>query len=45
MGVDPIKNVSGLALDWESLRQSIKEHGVYNSLLLAPMPTASTNYG
>jgi len=42
-GVDPIKNVSGLTLDWESLRQSIKEHGVYNSLLLAPMPTASTS--
>jgi len=42
-GVDPIKNVSGLKLDWESLRESIKEHGVYNSLLLAPMPTASTS--
>ena len=42
-GVDPIKNVSGLKLDWETLRESIKEHGVYNSLLLAPMPTASTS--
>jgi ribonucleoside-diphosphate reductase alpha chain len=28
--------------DWESLRASVIEHGVYNSLLLAPMPTAST---
>ena len=42
-GVDPIKNVEGLTLDWDTLRQSIKEHGVYNSLLLAPMPTASTS--
>ncbi len=42
-GVEPIKNVEGLTLDWDSLRQSIKEHGVYNSLLLAPMPTASTS--
>jgi ribonucleoside-diphosphate reductase alpha chain len=28
--------------DWESLRAEIKEHGVRNSLLVAPMPTAST---
>ncbi len=28
--------------DWESLRQEVIEHGVRNSLLLAPMPTAST---
>merc|ERR1719309_1071607 len=28
--------------DWEALKQEIKEHGVRNSLLLAPMPTAST---
>ncbi|PIO63497.1 ribonucleotide reductase, barrel domain protein [Teladorsagia circumcincta] len=28
--------------DWDSLRQKIKKHGVRNSLLLAPMPTAST---
>jgi ribonucleoside-diphosphate reductase subunit M1 len=31
------------SLDWESLRARIKEHGVRNSLLLAPMPTASTS--
>ncbi|KAK3576877.1 hypothetical protein CHS0354_012932 [Potamilus streckersoni] len=29
-------------LDWAGLRTRIKKHGVRNSLLLAPMPTAST---
>ncbi|KAK9800947.1 putative Ribonucleoside-diphosphate reductase [Seiridium cardinale] len=29
--------------DWESLKAQIKQHGVRNSLLLAPMPTASTS--
>lgn len=29
--------------DWNALRDEIKEHGVRNSLLLAPMPTASTS--
>lgn len=29
--------------DWESLRKEVQEHGVRNSLLLAPMPTASTS--
>ena len=29
--------------DWDKLRASIKENGVRNSLLLAPMPTASTS--
>lgn len=28
--------------DWTSLKQKIAKHGVRNSLLLAPMPTAST---
>lgn len=28
--------------DWDKLKAQIKEHGVRNSLLLAPMPTAST---
>jgi ribonucleoside-diphosphate reductase alpha chain len=28
--------------DWEHLRKGIAKHGVRNSLLLAPMPTAST---
>ena len=29
--------------DWNNLRESILEHGVRNSLLVAPMPTASTS--
>ena len=28
--------------DWKGLRKEIKKHGVRNSLLVAPMPTAST---
>ena len=29
--------------DWTSLKKQIKKHGLRNSLLLAPMPTASTS--
>lgn len=29
--------------DWEGLRKKVLEHGVRNSLLVAPMPTASTS--
>ena len=29
--------------DWTSLKESVKTHGIRNSLLLAPMPTASTS--
>ena len=29
--------------DWSALRKDIKKHGVRNSLLVAPMPTASTS--
>ncbi|MDW3209007.1 MAG: ribonucleoside-diphosphate reductase subunit alpha [Reichenbachiella sp.] len=29
--------------DWTSLKKEVKKHGVRNSLLLAPMPTASTS--
>ncbi|MFM7402429.1 MAG: ribonucleoside-diphosphate reductase subunit alpha, partial [Bacteroidota bacterium] len=29
--------------DWASLRERVKEHGLRNSLLVAPMPTASTS--
>ncbi|XP_046543704.1 LOW QUALITY PROTEIN: ribonucleoside-diphosphate reductase large subunit-like [Haliotis rubra] len=36
-GVKPVTK-----LDWTSLRARIAKHGVRNSLLLAPMPTAST---
>lgn len=37
-GVEP----SGM-WDWKKLRKEVKKHGVRNSLLLAPMPTASTS--
>ena len=30
-------------LDWTALRNQVKTHGLSNSLLLAPMPTASTS--
>ncbi len=29
--------------DWDGLKKEVKQHGVRNSLLLAPMPTASTS--
>lgn len=29
--------------EWKALRDEIKEHGVRNSMLIAPMPTASTS--
>lgn len=29
--------------DWDDLKAKIKQHGVRNSLLMAPMPTASTS--
>ena len=29
--------------DWVKLRKDVKKHGVRNSLLMAPMPTASTS--
>jgi ribonucleoside-diphosphate reductase alpha subunit len=29
--------------NWDQLKQDVKKHGVRNSLLLAPMPTASTS--
>ncbi|WP_420152271.1 ribonucleoside-diphosphate reductase subunit alpha [Siphonobacter sp.] len=38
-GVKPSSN----RWDWESLREKVKTHGVRNSLLVAPMPTASTS--
>lgn len=36
-----VKPASG-RWDWEKLRNEVVEHGVRNSLLVAPMPTAST---
>ena len=38
-GISPKSN----RWDWEGLRKEVIEHGVRNSLLLAPMPTASTS--
>jgi ribonucleoside-diphosphate reductase subunit M1 len=34
---------STIGYDWQSMRQRIKKTGLRNSLLLAPMPTASTS--
>jgi len=30
-------------LDWDALKENVRKYGVRNSLLLAPMPTASTS--
>ncbi len=38
-GVTPDSN----RWNWEGLKKAVKQHGVRNSLLLAPMPTASTS--
>lgn len=40
--VTPMTALDG-TLPWEDLRQDIRGNGVRNSLLLAPMPTASTS--
>ena len=34
---------SDINYDWNTLKHSIKEYGLRNSLLVAPMPTASTS--
>ena len=39
----PEISFENINLDWETLRSNIITHGVRNSLLLAPMPTASTS--
>ena len=36
-------DINELTHDWDSLKTEIKKWGVRNSLLLAPMPTASTS--
>ena len=38
--VDPVNDPD---LDWAQLKQDIQTHGLRNSLLVAPMPTASTS--
>ena len=39
----PLPEVPGLVLNWDTLREKIYQYGVRNSLLVAPMPTASTS--
>jgi ribonucleoside-diphosphate reductase alpha subunit len=39
--VDPSKDEQ--RYDWSAMKEKIKTHGLRNSLLLAPMPTASTS--
>ena len=41
--IEPERVAGDFELDWEGLRAEVMEHGVRNSLLLAPMPTASTS--
>ena len=38
----PLTQTDG-SLDWSALKEKVKKHGVRNSLLVAPMPTASTS--
>ena len=40
---EPITQVGDIKLDWNSLRNDIITYGMRNSLLMAPMPTASTS--
>ncbi|CEP64092.1 uncharacterized protein LALA0_S10e02080g [Lachancea lanzarotensis] len=37
------KNYDFLYTDWEDLKNRVKRHGIRNSLLIGPMPTASTS--
>ena len=41
-GVKPLTEKDG-TLDWAMLKEKVAKHGVRNSLLIAPMPTASTS--
>lgn len=41
-GVTEPETVDGL-LDWKDLKEQIQQYGLRNSLLLAPMPTATTS--
>ena len=41
--VDPSTNPKQPRYDWTNLKAKIQVHGLRNSLLLAPMPTASTS--
>lgn len=41
-GVEPLTQKDA-TLDWKALKEKVATHGVRNSLLMAPMPTASTS--
>ena len=41
-GVTPITETDE-SLDWQALKQKVAKYGLRNSLLIAPMPTASTS--
>lgn len=40
--IKPLTEADG-SLDWAALREGVRKHGLRNSLLVAPMPTASTS--
>ena len=40
--IKPLTETDG-TLDWQALRANVAAHGLRNSLLMAPMPTASTS--
>ena len=40
--IKPLTDTDG-TLDWRTLRANVAAHGIRNSLLMAPMPTASTS--
>jgi ribonucleoside-diphosphate reductase alpha subunit len=42
-GIEPITKAGPIDFQWDVLRNKIQEYGIRNSLLLAPMPTASTS--
>jgi ribonucleotide reductase alpha subunit len=42
-GLDPATYKTATTLDWQTLRTQIQATGLRNSLLVAPMPTASTS--
>jgi ribonucleotide reductase alpha subunit len=41
-GITPLTETDG-SLDWKTLRENVQRYGIRNSLLIAPMPTASTS--
>ncbi len=42
-GVKPLQCAGNYVFDWEGLKNKIMKDGIRNSLLVAPMPTASTS--